>query len=315
MMVISPWSKGGYVNSQVFDHTSLIRFLEQRFGHRNPALTENNITRWRRTVAGDLTSCFNFATPNEVVVPSLPNTAAYAPPTAAEIAAGTRFDDYVPVPPITSTVPRQEPGTRRARALPYRPAVHAVADKATQGVTLTFGNHGPVGIAYHVRQAGAGAAGPWTFTIAPQHTASNTWTLGANGSSSVFDLSVHGPNGFYRRYQGSVAQKATDLIIDTHDAMHEHHDSVRDDALRVTIHNSGPIKVVVMITDVYAGKETFETIPAGGRFSKDWNLAANHNWYDLIVQVVGDGTFRQQLAGHVESGRDSYTDPAMGNSG
>jgi phospholipase C len=296
----------------------LIRFLEQRFGHGNPALIENNITPWRRTVAGDLTSCFNFASPNEVVVPSLPDTAAYAPPTAAEIAAGTRFDNYVPVPPTTSAVPKQEPGIRRARALPYRPVVRAVADKAAQSITLTFGNQGPVGLAYHVRQAPAGAAGPWTFTIAPQHTASNTWTLGADASSSVFDLSVYGPNGFYRRYQGSVAQNAMDLFIeaqDAHDGRHDHQDARHGDALRVTIYNPGPIEVVVMITDVYAGRETTETIPAGGRFSRDWDLAASHNWYDLVVQVVGDRTFRQQLAGHIETGRDSYTDPAMGNSG
>ncbi|MCB2747270.1 hypothetical protein KQ905_14885, partial [Listeria monocytogenes] len=36
MYVISPWSKGGWVNSQVFDHTSVIRFLEQRFGVMEP---------------------------------------------------------------------------------------------------------------------------------------------------------------------------------------------------------------------------------------------------------------------------------------
>ena len=256
MIVISPWSKGGYVNSQVFDHTSLIRFLEQRFGQGNPALIETNITRWRRTVAGDLTSCFNFATPNAVEVPPLPDTTAYAPPTAAEIAAGTRFNDYVPIAPATSALPRQERGIRRARALPYRPVVRAVADQSLQGVTLTFGNHGPVGLAYHVRQAG-GAAGPWTFTIAPNHTASNTWHLGANGSSSEFDLSVYGANGFYRRYQGSVVQDAANLIIETGDAM-------RDDALRVRITNSGSSEVQVMITDVYTGKKIVETIPAGG---------------------------------------------------
>jgi len=54
----SPWAKGGYVNSQVFDHTSLIRFLEARFD-----VEESNITPWRRGVAGDLTSVFNFAEP------------------------------------------------------------------------------------------------------------------------------------------------------------------------------------------------------------------------------------------------------------
>src|SRR5579863_10308859 len=60
MIVISPWSKGGYVNSQVFDHTSLIRFVEQRFGPLEP-----NITPWRRAVTGDLTSAFNFRNPND----------------------------------------------------------------------------------------------------------------------------------------------------------------------------------------------------------------------------------------------------------
>src|SRR4030095_2592773 len=74
MIVISPWSKGGFVNSEVFDHTSLIRFVEQRFG-----VAEPNITQWRRTVAGDLASAFDFASPNAAVV-SLPSTAAYEPP-------------------------------------------------------------------------------------------------------------------------------------------------------------------------------------------------------------------------------------------
>src|SRR4030095_11821797 len=45
MLVVSPWSKGGFVNSQVFDHTSVIRFLEQRFDVQEP-----NISPWRRTV-------------------------------------------------------------------------------------------------------------------------------------------------------------------------------------------------------------------------------------------------------------------------
>jgi phospholipase C len=74
LVVISPWSKGGWVNSQVFDHTSLIRFVERRFG-----IAEPNITPWRRAVTGDLTSAFNFAKPSAATVP-LPSTVAYAPP-------------------------------------------------------------------------------------------------------------------------------------------------------------------------------------------------------------------------------------------
>lgn len=46
MLVISPWSVGGWVNPQVFDHTSTLRLLEQRFGVR-----ESNIGPWRRTAS------------------------------------------------------------------------------------------------------------------------------------------------------------------------------------------------------------------------------------------------------------------------
>ena len=60
--MISPWSTGGWVNSQLFDHTSLIRFLEARFAEDSPDLIESNITPWRRTVAGDLTSTLDFET-------------------------------------------------------------------------------------------------------------------------------------------------------------------------------------------------------------------------------------------------------------
>src|SRR5262249_19819158 len=73
-IAISPWSKGGYVNSQVFDHTSVVQFIEKRFG-----VFERNITPWRRAVAGDLTSVFNFANPNDAPV-SLPNTVGFLPP-------------------------------------------------------------------------------------------------------------------------------------------------------------------------------------------------------------------------------------------
>lgn len=41
--VVSPWSTGGWVCSEVFDHTSVIRLLEARF-----VVEEANITPWRR---------------------------------------------------------------------------------------------------------------------------------------------------------------------------------------------------------------------------------------------------------------------------
>jgi phospholipase C len=55
-IVISPWSAGGHVCSDVLDHTSLIRILERRFG-----VTEPNISAWRRRTCGDFTTALRFS--------------------------------------------------------------------------------------------------------------------------------------------------------------------------------------------------------------------------------------------------------------
>ncbi|HZU61490.1 MAG TPA: alkaline phosphatase family protein, partial [Solirubrobacteraceae bacterium] len=48
MLVVSPFSRGGFVCSDVFDHTSTLRLLEARFGAEVP-----NLSKWRRSVTGD----------------------------------------------------------------------------------------------------------------------------------------------------------------------------------------------------------------------------------------------------------------------
>ena len=68
MLIISPFSRGGLVSSDVFDHTSVLRFLETRFGAEVP-----NLSAWRRSTVGDLTSAFNFKSPDQSI-PSLPST-------------------------------------------------------------------------------------------------------------------------------------------------------------------------------------------------------------------------------------------------
>ncbi|MFD5700524.1 phosphocholine-specific phospholipase C, partial [Streptomyces lasiicapitis] len=86
MVVVSPWSTGGFVCSQVLDHTSIIRFMENRFGVHEP-----NISPWRRAVCGDLTAAFDF-TGKDTDPADLPDTAAYEPPD------DDRHPDYYPKP-------------------------------------------------------------------------------------------------------------------------------------------------------------------------------------------------------------------------
>ena len=54
--LVSPWTLGGNVYSEVLDHTSLIRIIEARFGVMEP-----NISAWRRQTVGDFTSALNFS--------------------------------------------------------------------------------------------------------------------------------------------------------------------------------------------------------------------------------------------------------------
>ncbi|GFJ96043.1 hypothetical protein Prum_096850 [Phytohabitans rumicis] len=110
MIVVSPWTRGGWVNSQLFDHTSLIRFLEARFAAGRPDLVESNITPWRRAVAGDLTSAFDFKTPNRSRRLDLPDTDDFKPEDLV------RHPDQPPVPPVDQRLPAQERGVRPARA-------------------------------------------------------------------------------------------------------------------------------------------------------------------------------------------------------
>ena len=58
LVIASPWSRGGAVNSQVFDHTSVLQFIETWLAGKGKQVKETNISDWRRVVCGDLTSAF-----------------------------------------------------------------------------------------------------------------------------------------------------------------------------------------------------------------------------------------------------------------
>ena len=54
-----------------------------------------------------------------------------------------------------------------------------------------------------------------------------------------------------------------------------------------------------------------QTVEAGQVFEKFWSLEAQFEWYDLVILAESDSAFRQQFAGHLESGRPSRTDPHL----
>jgi phospholipase C len=288
LVVISPWSKGGWVNSEVSDHTSLIRFLERRFG-----VVEPNITPWRRAVAGDLTSAFNFDSPNDAVV-SLPSTVAYAPPD------NERHPDFVPAPPVNQALPEQEPGTRPARALPYELHVEGEVSVGQGGVELTFRNKGKMGAAFQVR-FGDGSTAPRTYTVGAGHQTSDSF--GAVAETS-YDLAVYGPNGFLRTFAGGLAPGSANLHLS---AAYDQHSG----GIVLTIRNDGSSAAKVNIFDAYTDKTQTRVVQPNGSATYVDALHKSFGWYDLTLSVDSDAIFRRQLAGHVETGRPSVTDPAI----
>lgn len=279
MYVISPFSRGGFVNSEVFDHTSVIRFMEARFGVMEP-----NISAWRRSVCGDLTSCFDFKTPNAAVavLPSTPEAAAKA----AALPGRTK-----PPTPGSVVAPVQAMGLRRSRALPYAFDVALTAGSAAK---LDFINRGSSGAVFHVHDLKRPEAAPRRYTVESLKTLTGEWPVGA------YDLFVSGPNGFHRRYRGDGTGVSMSFA------------SVgRKARLRLT-NESGGTQYVTASAGAYEDKIPeirVAEIPRGEGREFVWDFAPTSGWYDLKVKV---GEFEQRLAGRIDDGSPTTSDPAMG---
>ena len=299
MIVISPWTRGGFVNSQVFDHTSIIRFIEQRFSGGRPELIETNISAWRRAVCGDLTSAFDFANPN-AALPTLPDTAAYQPPDSR------RRADFAPIPPLQQSMPLQEHGVRPARALPY--AFDAAGrDDGRGGFVIDFSNFGHAGVSFHVR-SGNRDDGPWVYTVESGKTLSNSWNAQA-GTGGGYDLSVYGPNGFLRRFEGEFNDVAA---LGKNDPDANVHYDATSGKVKLVLTNYGDSPCALTVMDGYAGTITTFTLIPGQNVTSDWDLNYSFRWYDLRVTDNRGNGFRRQFAGHIENGESSMSDPAIG---
>ncbi|MEV7384540.1 phosphocholine-specific phospholipase C [Streptomyces sp. NPDC091215] len=285
MIVVSPWSKGGYVCSETLDHTSIIRFMENRFGVHEP-----NISPWRRAISGDLTAAFDFSRKDTKPV-ALPTTDGYQPPDK------NRHPDYVPTPPANPVLPRQERGSRPTRPLRYAPVVDGSLDAATGKFTLAFASGAHASAAFLVTSNNR-TDGPWSYTTEAGKSVSDTWnTAYSNGS---YDLTVHGPNGFLRTFQGPGKVAGPEVTARP----------VGDD-IELTLSNKGSGTVKLTLANGYGGKPCTVTVRAGATVKHTVDLAHSRRWYDVTVTSDADKTFVRRIAGHVENGRPGVSDPAI----
>ncbi|MFF7985752.1 phosphocholine-specific phospholipase C [Streptomyces sp. NPDC007901] len=285
MLVVSPWSKGGYVCSETLDHTSIIRFMEARFGVHEP-----NISPWRRAVSGDLTGAFDFSRKDTKPV-ALPATDGYQPPD------GNRHPDYVPTPPANPSLPKQERGSRPTRPLKYAPLVDGSLDAAAGKFSLTFASGAHAGAAFLVTSNNR-ADGPWSYTTEAGKSVSDTWNSVYSGGS--YDLTVHGPNGFLRTFQGPGKVAGPEVTA-----------RPAGDDIELTLTNKGSGTVKLTLANGYGGKPCTVTVRAGATVKHTVDLARSRRWYDVTVTSDADKTFVRRFAGHVENGLPGVSDPAI----
>jgi phospholipase C len=297
MYVISPWSKGGWVASEVFDHTSMAMFLEKRF-----QITVPNISPWHRAICGDLTSAFDFASPNFASSPQLPSAGAYL---ASDAQQRTKPEYNVP----TQHQPLyQEAGSRLSRKLPYELHVHS-AVKAGLEVVLTFDNTGTKGVVYHVYDKLHLERIPRRYCVEAGKFLKDVWTTSTDGGK--YDLWVYGPNGFVRAFRGATRSMQNGTSPEIRIAY-----DVANCRLSVNFHNDGIAACTLTVKDnVYGNGGPWNiSLAPGENSSQNWTVKQSGNWYDFSVTDDSTDGYERRFAGRIETGQHGISDPAMGTS-
>ncbi len=267
MTVVSPWTIGGFVDSEVFDHTSVLRFLELWTGVREP-----NISEWRRTVCGDLSSVFDFSTVG--TPPKLAEPEEVPPP----------IERWKPAPPTTQSLPEQEPGSRPARPLPYQPAVSAVLTRSTLRVTLA--NSGAASAHFAVYPFSGEATAPLHYDVTEE-------LIERFDVDGGYDLAVQGPNRFWFELRGTVSGAASGVEFST---------APSGSDLKLTLTNHGKRAVALVATPLrYDGTHQRIDLIANGTLTLPW--PTRNGWYDVEVTAPRDPDFRRRITGRVEDGR------------
>jgi phospholipase C len=333
MLVASPWSKGGFVNSEVFDHTSSLMFLEKFLSHKTgKKIKSDNISPWRRVICGDLTSAFRPYNGEELAVPERLKRAnvitglqhakskpAQVQPTELSALEIDKINTKLPFQNEASVfAPVQERGTKPACAIPYQLFV----DAAIKGDELYL-NFASAKTPFGQKLENNGAPFNVYTTGIYQKEAGRTWAYAVNSGAQITDnwkivdfdhgiysLVVNGPNGFFRQFKGNKSDPNLTLAC-----VYEQSGVLKKITgnLTLILENKEDKALEVYIKDdVYQSINKKLTIPSNSQKTININLQKSKGWYDFKLTIKGETDFVKHYAGHVETGEDSITDPFMG---
>ncbi len=335
MVVVSPWSRGGYVNSDVLDHTSTIQLIEKVMQKKTKVeLREENISEWRRMICGDLSSAFRayhgekisfpdsvqrdefVATIHKAQFKDLPQ--GYKNLTREE---QQRINEN---PRNAPHMPRQEPGIKNSNALCYSMIVNGALDKESASFQLELANPDfafgsrtravpfivyATGEHLNAARTDYEKMRNWHYALAAGDRFEESFPI-SNFRSAGYQLRVYGPNGFFREFKGD--REDPDLEIQYHPEQSKLDPTRLTGDLEITFHNKTNRNLGVLIEDQAYHSPPRRLIVEPGIQRTVLDLSGSHRWYDGKVTVEGFATYSQRFAGRVETGEEGMTDPQMG---
>ena len=338
MVIASPWSKGGWVNSEVFDHTSTLQFLEDFLSKKTgKTIKEPNISDWRRAICGDLTSAFRpykgeenfkpeFLQKNEVVE-SIYNAKFKKLPDNFKLLTDSEIAQINQTPHSSPYMPQQEKGTKPSCALPYELYVDGKLsnDKKSFELKFTAANEvfgkSALGSPFNVYAPGKylqqknndqiimDEVRTWNYTVVAGNTLADVWPLNEFENNN-YHLRAYGPNGFYREFKGNANDPDIDVAFDYQRSIA--YSKILTGNVALKLHNLTANLQAIEITDhAYNTGNRKKSLAVDSKSVEILDLVNSHGWYDFSVKIGGNHTFEKRYAGRVETGKPSFSDPQM----
>ncbi|MBX3111053.1 MAG: phospholipase C, phosphocholine-specific [Fimbriimonadaceae bacterium] len=298
LVVASPWTRGGAVNSQVSDHTSIIRFIETWLAGKGKQVHESNISTWRRTVCGDLTSAFQRYEGQKTKLPEF----LQRDTTIERIHKASFRKEPEPVRGLSEhdalaskVAAAQEPGVRPACPLPYELEASVVVKGGEAHISLQAGD------TRHGKKAAGGAFMAYSYAptfvarayaVTPGDTVTDKLPVGDR-----VHVRIDGPNGFLRQVKSSGTPLFEANVR-----------SLGGDVQLEILNPSGESIQVVVKDQSYGEKLPTVRVPAHGSRKVRVSTAKSARWYDVSASA-GETAYR--FAGRVETGEWTTSDPAM----
>lgn len=331
MIIASPWSRGGKVCSEIFDHTSTLQFLETFINKKfNKKIQIENISKWRRTICGDLTAVFSPFDGSPVSkIPFLERD-----PFVEDI-YNAQFkkepSGYHPLTPQqvdaikkgTATIgTEQEKGIRYSCAIAYELMADCSINKEKKLVEIEmaagnrfFGaqsNGSPFTVyapGKYTDETGTETLRCWSFAVAAGDSITYAWPLDAfeNGQ---YHLKLYGPNGFYREFKGD----ATDPVLSFSFSHVSGENKMPNGNMAIEIGNNDLVNdyVIEIRDNAYNTKTIKRQLISASTENILLILDKSKGWYDFTIAIDGRKQFEKRYAGRIETGRESITDPFMG---